>query len=261
MRRAAQAAAALAAASTRTACARSAWPTLPDSGAAAAACLSWKWHDVRHAIVVDPAAGTRGLADDAATLAPCERQPEQQVANEIDQQLAEAAQSGGAEAVVAVVEREGERFTELNVVTALQQLAAAVAGGGGGSSQQSPEEIVRTTAFQMLVDMVLAGMMRFEPRLLAEAVRSCGKLGASEEMLLDEIGRHIMGVTDELSAADVAALVEGFAALDHSPGIILFETLADRAAEVRDSFTPEQRSTVQSAYEQLGYASKAPPLG
>lgn len=174
--------------------------------------------------------GSRGLASAAdADTAPCERQPERAQRNELDGRLEEAAKAGSAEAVLALIDQEGEHFTEQNVATALAAVAEACsataqAKGKGGkrrgrppsrarSAPLSPQDIVRSSAFQALVgawaaarpvssacestavltapgphdppgagtgnaDMVLAGMMRLEPRLLAEAVRSCGQLGA-----------------------------------------------------------------------------------
>lgn len=189
----------------------------------------------------------------AAQLAPCEKQPEQQPVNELDQRLAESGHEDGAAAVLALVEGEGGRFTERNVLSAIQAVAEASNRQGASGS-----DIVRSPGFQTLVDMMLAGLMRFEPGLLAQAVRSCGELGASEEMLLDEIGRHLMKFVDQLTAADVAALVHGYALLDHSPSVVLFDALAARAAEVADDFTAEQRAQLVSGYERLAYAPKVP---
>lgn len=80
-------------------------------------------------------------------------------------------------------------------------------------------------------------------------------------MLLDEIGRHVMRHVDELAPADITRLAAGMAALEHSPGIVLFESMAARAAAVAPDFTPQQRQQVAAAYEALGYGGKAPRLG
>ncbi len=82
----------------------------------------------------------------------------------------------------------------------------------------------------------------------------------SEEMLLDEVGRHLMKHIDDLSAADVAALVGGLAALDHSPSSVLFDALAARAEELRGQVSREQRQVIAEGYRALGYAAKAPRL-
>ena len=79
-------------------------------------------------------------------------------------------------------------------------------------------------------------------------------------MLLDEVGRHIMRFTHQLSAADVVSLVGGYAALDHSPSMVLFDSMAGRAADIRADFTPQQRQQLALAYERLGYGSLAPSL-
>lgn len=83
---------------------------------------------------------------EAAALAPCERGPQAQEANELDSRLMQAGQEGGAAAVLQLVEEEGEHLTVLNVATATAALAAAAPGGG-----MSPDEIVRSGAFQTLV--------------------------------------------------------------------------------------------------------------
>ena len=157
--------------------------------------------------------------------------------------------------------------------------------------------------------MVLAGLQRFEPSLLAEAVHHCGRLGArcgqlgrgagafcwpavhpsgvplwpagqatwtahfssftppltpaatcSEEMLLDEVGRHLMKDIHALSPADIAALVGGYAALDHSPSAGLFVALAARAEAVAGQFSHEQQRRIAEGYASLGYAAKVPRL-
>ena len=82
----------------------------------------------------------------------------------------------------------------------------------------------------------------------------------SDEMLLDEIGRHIMRFTHELGAADIAALVHGYSLLDHSPSVVLFDALAARAAQVTADFTAEQAAHVVAGYQRLGYTAKAPVL-
>lgn len=80
-------------------------------------------------------------------------------------------------------------------------------------------------------------------------------------MLLDEVGRHLMRHVGDLAAADITQLAGGLAALDHSPGVVLFDSLAARAAEIAAEFSPEQRQQVAAAYEALGYGGKAPRFG
>ena len=74
------------------------------------------------------------------------------------------------------------------------------------------------------------------------------------------MGRHIMRYTDQLSADDIVSLVCGYAALDHSPSMVLFDSVAGRAAGIRADFTPQQRQQLAAAYERLGYSSLAPAL-
>ena len=69
-----------------------------------------------------------------------------------------------------------------------------------------------------------------------------------------------MHTTGGMAAADVAALVGGLAALDHSPSSVLFDALAARAEELRGQFSQEQRQVVAEGYAALGYAAKAPRL-
>lgn len=97
-----------------------------------------------------------------ASLAPCERGPEQQEANELDEQLSAAGRTRDPAAVLALInealaglEAGGSAFTELNTVTALAALAdaAAAAGGsgGGGGVGPSPQDLVRSPACQALI--------------------------------------------------------------------------------------------------------------
>lgn len=197
----------------------------------------------------------RGFSAEAAAsnLAPCERPPVEQEGNDLDGVL-EAAVGQGPAAVLALVETHGERFTEQNVVTALR----AVAQASAAAPSSSMEDVVRSEWYQALVDMLLAGMQRFPPALLAKAVSACGEAGASEEMLLDEIGREIMKHIPGLSPTDIASLVSGYAALQHSPGVVLFDSLAAAAAQRGEDFTAEQRAAVAAAYEALGYRDKSP---
>lgn len=64
--------------------------------------------------------------------------------------------------------------------------------------------------------------------------------------------------TTQLSPADIARLVSGYAALQHSPGIVLFDSLAAAAKERQAEFTAEERAAVAAAYEALGYRGKSP---
>ncbi len=100
------------------------------------------------------AAPARGFAAEAAAsnLAPCERPPVEQQANDLDSALTAAAGQGPA-AVLALVEAHGEQFTEQNVITALKAVAEACAGAPSSSA----EDLVRSEWYQALVDMVLAG--------------------------------------------------------------------------------------------------------
>lgn len=66
--------------------------------------------------------------------------------------------------------------------------------------------------------------------------------------------RHI----DELSAADVAALVGGLAALDHSPSSVLFDALAARAEELRASSARSSGRWWQRATPLWGTPPKRP---
>lgn len=72
-------------------------------------------------------------------------------------------------------------------------------------------------------------------------------------MLLDEIGRHLMRHIDDLAPADLAALVGGYAALDHSPGIVLFDSLRERCKALRGQFSEAERGKVAEGYRLLGY--------
>ena len=117
-----------------------------------------------------------------ASLAPCERGPEQQAANELDKRLAAAGRAGDPAAVLSLIdgalaelEAGGSSFTELNVVSAMAALAdaAAIAGtSGGGGGGPSPQELVRSPAFQALVGawgLLFAGVSSISCHPLAAA--------------------------------------------------------------------------------------------
>ena len=70
-----------------------------------------------------------------------------------------------------------------------------------------------------------------------------------------------MSELEGLGPADIAALVAGYARLGHSPGPVLFDALAARAAERGRDFYAGQRQQVSSGLRQLGYASKDPFSG
>ncbi len=77
-------------------------------------------------------------------------------------------------------------------------------------------------------------------------------------MLLDEVGRHIMRdeVLEALTPADLCSLAAGLAACGHSPGVVLVEALAARAAQLGGRFSKEQRAALADSFEALGYADK-----
>ena len=45
----------------------------------------------------------------------------------------------------------------------------------------------------------------------------------------------------------------GLAELEHSPSVILFDTIQERAAVVAGAFTPEQKQGLEKAYQKLEY--------
>lgn len=45
----------------------------------------------------------------------------------------------------------------------------------------------------------------------------------------------------------------GLGELEHSPSVILFDAIQERAAKISDDFTPEQKKGLEKAYQKLEY--------
>eukprot|EP00887_Chlorella_sp_A99_P005188 scaffold1.g5188.t1 len=222
---------------------------LPQSCAAAA-----RWFAAQPAAVDVPAAVS------APSAVPCELKAAPLQRNALDEELEAAGAVEGADGVLRVAEARGEQLTESNVVTAFRELAGAARRGGG-----MPAGVLGQPSLQGLVDAVLLGLGRFPSAALGEVLGACADLevtrDSSIDMLLDEIGRHVMRSVDELGPAEVAAFVGSYARLDYSPGAVLFDSLAARAAALgRATFPVAERHAVSAGLRQLGYADKDPFL-
>lgn len=109
--------------------------------------------------------------------------------------------------------------------------------------------------------MVLAGLHRYPQEALVKVVEDCGRLGLDDTMLLDEIGRHLMGRLPDMPAAELAGLVRGYAGTNHSPSILLFEAISDRLKELRgEGLDDETKKALDDAFEALGYEHLKPKL-
>lgn len=42
--------------------------------------------------------------------------------------------------------------------------------------------------------------------------------------------------------------------MEHSPSIVLFEAIQNRAVEVQSDFSKEEKSTLEKAFSKLGYS-------
>ena len=45
----------------------------------------------------------------------------------------------------------------------------------------------------------------------------------------------------------------GLAAMEHSPSVILFEAVSNRAVELKSDFSSEQKTDLEKAFQKLGY--------
>lgn len=45
----------------------------------------------------------------------------------------------------------------------------------------------------------------------------------------------------------------GLAELEHSPSVILFDAIQERAVKISDDFSPEQKKGLEKAYQKLEY--------
>lgn len=199
-------------------------------------------------------------AAEVAPKAPCEVEAPALERNDLDQQLEQAARERGAEGLLELVDQHGWHMSPQNVLTAWRMLETHA------EEAADREEVIRQAlahpALQALVDQVLAGMRLFPPSALTEVVSAAAALDvkrdSSIDMLLDEVGRHLMGEVDELSPADISRLVGSYGKLDHSPGLVLFDALSAKAAKHGGDFDNGQRAAVSGGLRILGYEEKDP---
>lgn len=173
----------------------------------------------------------------------------QQASDEVDKLLGAAAKENSIDKINKIIDTDGDHFTEANVACAFGKL-------GKLASDKDAEAVVSSRGFQTLVDMVLLGVRRYSTPQLLAVLGACGKLGFDDDMLLDKISTHLLQKINDLDAQNLHDLVVSLGDLD-SPSIALFDALQQRAEELDQDLTAEQKAGMKHAYERLGYTDLA----
>lgn len=166
--------------------------------------------------------------------------------SKIDQALKKAIDSHDAQKLLEVVERHGKEFRETDVINAFTSMAKWKDSAGN-------TDVLHSKPFQTLVDMVIMGLKRFSNSELTSVIKAAGTLQFDDDMLLDRTSQQLMLSVHKMSAEELYNLATGLAELEHSPSVILFDAIQDRAAQVSDDFSPEQKKDLEKAYQKLEY--------
>ncbi len=106
--------------------------------------------------------------------------------------------------------------------------------------------------------MVLSGMSRYPTATLAQVIYDCGRLGVSEDMLLDEVARHLMDKIPDMAPPELVSLASGYAGVAHSPSILLFQAISERLREEGAGLEAELKTAANEAFAELGYTDLKP---
>lgn len=80
------------------------------------------------------------------------------------------------------------------------------------------------------------------PEVLARMIGSLGRLSFSDELVLDELARHLMPGVRRLEPHLMEQLVEGLKGADHSPSVVLLDAVHERLTELQQEHRlPEHR--------------------
>lgn len=164
----------------------------------------------------------------------------------IDKALADATESHDAHKLLQVVEKYGKEFRESDVISTFTSIAKWKDSSGN-------DDVLHSKPFQTLVDMVIMGLKRFSNQELTDVIKAAGTLQFDDDMLLDRTSQQLMLSIHKMSADELFNLATGLAELEHSPSVILFDTIQERAGEISGDFTPEQKKGLEKAYQRLEY--------
>ncbi|KAL0044920.1 hypothetical protein WJX82_002050 [Trebouxia sp. C0006] len=166
--------------------------------------------------------------------------------SEIDQALAKATESHDAHKLLDVVEKYGKEFRESDVISTFTSIANWEHSSGNS-------DVLHSKPFQTLVDMVIMGLKRFSNQELTDVIKAAGTLQFDDDMLLDRTSQQLMLSVHKMSADELFNLATGLAELEHSPSVILFDSIQERAGKISGDFTPEQKQGLEKAYQRLEY--------
>jgi len=151
--------------------------------------------------------------------------------------------------ILDLVESEGLAFDEESVEQAVKALARCCANM---DEQQLQEHIHNNRSFQTLADMLVQGAARHSGPALTNVVAAFGQLRFRDEMVLDEISRHLMAKVENLDQEHLHNLVEGLAQVDHSPSILLLDAVSERLHQL-GGVKGEEGSKIQERLKDLGH--------
>lgn len=166
--------------------------------------------------------------------------------SKIDKALKKAIDSHDAQQLLEVIERHGKEFRETDVISAFTSMTKWKDSAGNA-------DVLHSKPFQTLVDMVIMGLKRFSNSELTSVIKAAGTLQFDDDMLLDRTSQQLMLSVHKMSGKELYNLATGLAELEHSPSVVLFDAIQERAAQVSDDFTPEQKKDLEKAYQKLEY--------
>jgi len=168
----------------------------------------------------------------------------------VNKAIDKATQSKDAHKLLEVVEKHGNEFKESDVVTTFLTIA-------DWDHTTGNHEVLQSKPFQTLVDMVIMGLKRFSNQELSSIIKAAGTLQFDDDMLLDRTSQQLMLTVHKMKAEELYNLATGLAELEHSPSVILFDAISERATEISGDFSPEQKQGLEKAYQKLDYGHEA----
>lgn len=156
------------------------------------------------------------------------------------------------QSLCSAIDAHGESFDDETLVAALLKVSDLAAADKSGKALEQK-------SVQTLLSMLMLGAERLPPKSLAQVAKAVGTLGVKDELVLDELGRAMMGVIPELGAKELAQLAEGLAATGHSPSIVLLDAIKERSQELAKDGGGDAKKhseTAEQALKGLGHGQE-----
>lgn len=166
------------------------------------------------------------------------------------QKLETAGRSGDVQQVYDVISSHGESFDERATECALQQIASCTRDMG---PEDVRERVHKNKMFQAILDMLTQGAGRWSSRGLVHVMHLLGEVGYQDQLVIDMISVNLVRDMNTLDGEHLRMLASGLSTLDHSPGVILLDGIADRLNSLGSEVPDQQRVQIGRALEKLGY--------